>query len=212
MPKSSSAMRTPMARSWCRMASAASSSRISTASVISSSSRLAGRPEAASAATTFSASVPLLNCTGETLTARRISSGQVAASVQAVVSTHSPSWLIRPVSSAIGMNSAGEIMPRSRMAPAQQRLAAGDAVVLQAEAGLVVNLEAAVGDGLAQVHLQDAAGADLRRPSPARRSDRCGGRRLWRRTSPDPRSSGSGRGRSRPAAPAQCRCEASVVT
>ena len=34
---------------------------------------------------------PLLNCTGETLTASLISSGQVAASAQAVVSTHSPS-------------------------------------------------------------------------------------------------------------------------
>ena len=30
-----------------------------------------------------------------------------------VISTHSPSWLISPVSSAIGMNSAGETMPRS---------------------------------------------------------------------------------------------------
>ena len=48
-----------------------------------------------------------------------------------------------------------------RMAPAQQRLAAGDPVVLQVEAGLIINLEAAVDDGLAQVHLQDAAGADL---------------------------------------------------
>ena len=39
----------------------------------------------------FSASVPLLNWTGETLTARLMSLGQVAASLQAVVSTHSPS-------------------------------------------------------------------------------------------------------------------------
>ena len=39
--------------------------------------------------------------------------GQLAASVQAVISTHSPSSLISPVSSAIGMNSAGETMPRS---------------------------------------------------------------------------------------------------
>ena len=36
-----------------------------------------------------------------------------AASAQAVFSTQSPSSTIRPVSSAIGMNSAGEIMPRS---------------------------------------------------------------------------------------------------
>ena len=95
--------------------------------MISSSSRLAGRPDAASAATIFSASVPLLNWTGETLTASLMSSGQVAASAQAVVSTHSPSWLIRPVSSAIGMNSAGEIMPRSGC---RQRTSASQPVIL----------------------------------------------------------------------------------
>ena len=69
----------------CGDASAASSSRMSTASVISSSSRLAAMPDAASAAITFSGSVPL--------------------------NTHSPSWLIRPVSWASGTNSPGEFMP-----------------------------------------------------------------------------------------------------
>ena len=58
-----------------------------------------------------------------------MSSGQVAASAQAVRSTHSPSWMISPVSSAIGMNSAGEIRPRIGMVPAQQRLEAGEPVV-----------------------------------------------------------------------------------
>ena len=48
------------------------------------------------------------------------------------------------------------------MAPAHQRLAAGDPVVLQAETRLVIDLEAAIGDGLAQVDFQHAAGADLR--------------------------------------------------
>ena len=38
-----------------------------------------------------------LNWTGEMLTATLMLSGQVAASAQAVVITHSPSWLIRPV-------------------------------------------------------------------------------------------------------------------
>jgi hypothetical protein len=47
------------------MASAVSSSRIRTASVISSSSRLAGSRDAASAAMTFNASDPLLNWTGD---------------------------------------------------------------------------------------------------------------------------------------------------
>ena len=48
------------------------------------------------------------------------------------------------------------------MAPAHQRFAAGDAVVLQAEARLVVDLEAAVRDRLAQIQLQRAARPDLR--------------------------------------------------
>jgi hypothetical protein len=81
--------------------------------VISSSSRLAGSRDAASAAITLSASDPLLNWTGDTFTASLMFSGHVMASVHALVSTHSPNSLIRPVSSAIGMNSAGEIMPRS---------------------------------------------------------------------------------------------------
>ena len=63
--------------------------------------------------TAFSASVLLLNWTGDTLTASVMSSGQLAASAQAVFNTNSPSSLMRPVSSAIGMNSAGEMTPRS---------------------------------------------------------------------------------------------------
>ena len=99
----------------------------------------------------------LLNWTGETLTATLMSSGQVAASAQAVVSTHSPSWLIRPVSSATGMNSAGEIMPRSGWC---QRSSASQPVILlsrEVDQRLVVHLEPAVGDRLAQIHLQRAA-------------------------------------------------------
>jgi hypothetical protein len=38
--------------------------------------------------------------------------GQVAASRHAWRSTHSPIWLMSPVSSATGMNSAGGTMPR----------------------------------------------------------------------------------------------------
>ena len=48
--------------------------------------------------------------------------------VQASRSTHSPSGTISPISSAIGMNSAGGTMPRFGMAPAQQRLEAADPV------------------------------------------------------------------------------------
>ena len=52
------------------------------------------------------------------------------------------------------MNSAGEIMPRSGMAPAQQRLATGDAVAAQVDQRLVVDFEAAIDEGVAQVLLQ----------------------------------------------------------
>ncbi len=48
------------------------------------------------------------------------------------------------------------------MAPAQQRLAAGDPVVLQAEAGLVVDFKRLVGDRLAQIDFQQPARRDLR--------------------------------------------------
>ena len=98
MPKSSSAMRTPsfaqlMQRLECRL-------------VVADQHGLgdfefqprggeAATPQ--SAAATLSASVWLSNCTGETLTATRTSSGQFAASAHAVCSTQSPSSLIRPV-------------------------------------------------------------------------------------------------------------------
>ena len=60
-----------------------------------------------------SASVGDFNWIGDTLTASLTRDGQPAASLQAVCMTQSPSSLIRPVSSATGMNSAGETMPRS---------------------------------------------------------------------------------------------------
>src|SRR4029078_2198636 len=84
-----------------------------TASYICVSSREADSPEVASAVATLSASVGLLNWTGETLTATRTLSGQFIASAHAALGTQLPGWLIWPVSSATGMNSAGEIMPRS---------------------------------------------------------------------------------------------------
>ena len=55
----------------------------------------------------------LLNCTGERLTATRISPDQDAAAAQARRNTHSPIGTISPVSSATGMNSFGGMMPVS---------------------------------------------------------------------------------------------------
>ena len=50
---------------------------------------------------------------GDRLTATHTSSGHCAASSQARLMTHSPSATISPISSATGMNSTGETMPRS---------------------------------------------------------------------------------------------------
>jgi hypothetical protein len=47
-------------------------------------------------------------CTAETLTAMLSGAAQVAASAQAVRSTHSPICMISPLSSAIGTKSRGE--------------------------------------------------------------------------------------------------------
>ena len=80
-----------------------------------------------------------------------MSSGQVAASAQAVRSTHSPIGTISPVSSAIGMKSSGAIMPRVGMAPAQQRLEAGDAAAGNVDQRLVMDLELASAQRAAQI-------------------------------------------------------------
>ena len=89
----------------------------------------------------FRCSAPRWNCTGETLTATRTCSGQPAACAQASRTTQAPIGTMSPVSSAIGMKSAGEILPARRMVPAQQRLERANAVVLEVEQRLVVELE-----------------------------------------------------------------------
>ena len=55
----------------------------------------------------------LLNCAGEMLAETLQRDGHFAASVQAIISTHSPIGTIRPVSSASGMNSPGMTNPRA---------------------------------------------------------------------------------------------------
>ena len=107
MPKSSSTMVMPMALN-CRSAgrhSAADS--ISAVSVISSSSRSGGSPVSANTRITMPGKSVLRNCTSDRLTATLTSAGQVAASVQAARNTQSPICVIKPVSSASGMNKSG---------------------------------------------------------------------------------------------------------
>ena len=148
----------PSARNWCRIASAVSSSRISTASVISISSRLAGRPEAASAPAIFSASVGHFSCTGETLTAIRTWRGP-GGGLGAGGSQHP----FAEFDDQAGIFRDGDEFGRRDhaalgMAPAQQRLAAGDLVARQIDQRLVVDLEAAVDQRLAQVALHGEPG------------------------------------------------------
>ena len=98
----------------------------------------------------------LRNCTAETLTAIFMSSGQVAASAQACRSTHSPIALIRPVSSATGMKSAGRDETAFGVVPAQQRLAPAHLIVREPHQRLVVQLELVVDERLAQVDFERA--------------------------------------------------------
>ena len=106
-------------------------------------------------------------------------SGQLAAAAQACRSAHSPIGTISPVSSASGMNSRRRDEAALGMVPAQQRLQAADLVALEVDERLVVELELAVGQRLAQIELQLAARLHVRRPCPARRSGRCRAPRPW---------------------------------
>ena len=96
------------------MMAARSRSCIIAVSVTSSSSRDGLMPVLTIVSRTMPTKSLVMNCTGEMLTAtkqlRRAGDGHL---LQALRSTHSPIGPIMPVSSAIGMNSIGGIMPRS---------------------------------------------------------------------------------------------------
>ena len=135
----------------------------STVSVISISSRAGVRPEFFSAERMTSNSSACLNWTGDTLTATFISAGQRIASAQARRITHSPSGMISPVSSARGMNRSGGIKPTGRVVPAHQRFHAAPLPGLDVEERLVMHLELASCDGIAQVAFEGVAGFELGR-------------------------------------------------
>jgi hypothetical protein len=107
------AIRTPSSRERKSMLSVAALSLSRTVSVISNSRRSGANPEAASALTNVCGSAGLRNWAGERLTAILRSAGHCAAVAQACRMTHSPMGTINPVSSARGMNEAGEIIPFS---------------------------------------------------------------------------------------------------
>jgi len=75
---------------------------------------IGARPEAASALRTFSPTSTLRKSLAERLTDTQISVGQRAHSAQAVCSTKELISETTPISSASGMNTAGEMGPRSR--------------------------------------------------------------------------------------------------
>ena len=83
--------------------------------------------------------------------------GICAASRQARFSAHSPSWMMRFDSSAMGMNSAGLTIAALRMLPAHQRLEADHHVVLEANNRLIMEIERIARQCLSQVFHQDAA-------------------------------------------------------
>ena len=81
--------------------------------MISSCNLCGGIPDSRNAVVTMLTRLRLLSCAGERLTATLMCSGQLTASSQAALRTHSPSGTINPVSSAIGMKSAGDTSPRA---------------------------------------------------------------------------------------------------
>ena len=95
----------------------------------------------------------------------------------------SPSDTISPVSSASGMNSSGLSSPRDRVAPAGERLDAAPPSLAEPEDRLIVHLQLAALDRVAQLGLvaqpfaqprSQAIVVDLApaRPQPARRGGR----------------------------------------
>ena len=129
--------------------------------MISSSSRLAGRPDAASAATIFSASVPLLELHRRDVDREPDVVGPCRG-LRAGRRQHPFAELVDQAGLFGDRNEfGGRDHAAFGMPPAHQRLAAGDAVVREADAGLVVDLQRLVGDRLAQIHFQFAARLDL---------------------------------------------------
>ena len=102
------------------------------------------------------------NCRADRLTAIRRPGCRVCqacACAQASSSTHSPSGMMRPVSSAIGMNSAGDMRRWSDLRPAQQRFGAADPRRGEVDQRLVVQRELAVLERAPQVGLGRQAAA-----------------------------------------------------
>jgi hypothetical protein len=110
--ESSIAKRTPSRRSSSICSTTPIRLSMSAVSVISSSNRERGSPHSSNMRSTRAVNLPSVNCKADTFTATSGTSypsrSQRAALRQAVRVTHSPIDNISPVSSAIGINSAGD--------------------------------------------------------------------------------------------------------
>ena len=103
-----------------------------------------------------------LNCAAERL-ASSMSSYPASCHflnwVHASRSVHSPIWLIIPVRSATGMNSAGEIHPLLGMEPTDQSLGADRQPGLDRDLGLIEDHQLIVFERVAQLLLDETSGA-----------------------------------------------------
>ena len=120
-------------------------------------------------------------------------------------STHTPISLIRPISSASGMNSSGGTRPRTGCFQRNERLEAADRVRFHVDQRLEVDHELVVRQRRAQVEFEQPAHLQRGRPFPARRSCMFRVLRPSTGTSPCPRTSADDRVRIRHAAPGKFR-------
>ena len=123
----------------------------------SNSSRSGESPLWPSALTTLATRPSASTWTAERLTASLTCSGHFAASAQAVRSTQSPMWRMRPASSAIGMKTARQDLAAGRVLPAHQRLEGDDLAELGIDDRLVGDRELVLEQGGAQIGLDHAA-------------------------------------------------------
>ena len=135
---------TPISESWPSSEIMPAVSRITWLSVISSSSSVGSIPVSDSTRVTMSRKPRSANWRADRLIAMRRRgsprSSHSRAWRQPSRSTHSPSSLIRPVSSASGMKSPGMTRPRLGL-PAHQRLHGDDLAALEVHLRLVVQHE-----------------------------------------------------------------------
>ncbi len=137
MPKSSSAIRTPISDSSRSSRTRAALAVISAVSVISRCSRSGRRPDSTRARVTSSATPGRASWLGEALTAtqpRALSRPPPPepASSQACDSIHQPSGRIRPLLSASSRNVRRREQPELGVLPADQGLVADDRQVRRA--------------------------------------------------------------------------------